>query len=313
MVASAALGLGLFLVMVACQTIIANGRDSERRDARFANFTLVLTVRRPALGGLLLGDGGSPDGSEPLCWGRFRRRPACWPSWPWRRPSRSSTGQARRQTPRPLRITVIGCDAECPARSDCRGGAGGASVCSPSADLLVAFLPAYEQVHGLSPRLVGLLIAAHGLASIAIRLCMMQLVRQVHQTRPARDVSPRRRRRSVPDPDHVFHHGELLVLMLMTGAGIGLCQPIAISWVAGAVQPGVRGTAMSVRMAGNRLGQTVVPLASAFSRLARLESPPPSSARLRSCSSQRCWSWLEAEQATGTGTDSACAPQDETR
>ena len=48
--------------------------------------------------------------------------------------------------------------------------------------------------------------------------------------------------------------------MLTSGVGIGLCQPIAIGWVASAVPPKVRGTAMSIRMAGNRLGQTVVPL-----------------------------------------------------
>ena len=54
----------------------------------------------------------------------------------------------------------------------------------------------------------------------------------------------------------------LYVLMVGSGSGsgIGLCQPIAIAWVAGAVRPSVRETAMSVRMVGNRLGQTIVPL-----------------------------------------------------
>ena len=52
----------------------------------------------------------------------------------------------------------------------------------------------------------------------------------------------------------------LYVLMVGTGIGIGLCQPIAIGRVAGAVRPSVRGTAMSVRMVGNRLGQIIMPL-----------------------------------------------------
>ncbi|BDH56547.1 hypothetical protein [Tsukamurella sp. PLM1] len=48
--------------------------------------------------------------------------------------------------------------------------------------------------------------------------------------------------------------------MAFGGATLGLCQPIALAWVASGVRPEVRGTAMSMRLAGNRLGQTVVPL-----------------------------------------------------
>jgi hypothetical protein len=33
-----------------------------------------------------------------------------------------------------------------------------------------------------------------------------------------------------------------------------------MGWVAGEVAPEIRGTAMSVRLMGNRLGQTIVPL-----------------------------------------------------
>lgn len=264
MVASAGLGLGQLLVMVACQTIIANGRDSQLRDARFANFTLVTSASQfaaPAVAGLLLGGDSSPDGSEALILGPVQaaagvaallglvasislvRRPGTLS----RRPDHfgSPSSGAMRSVLRDPTVVVALVVGFC--------------VLS-SADLLVAFLPAYGQLHGLSPRLVGLLIAAHGLASIAIRLCMMQLVSRFTRrallatclTVAAVGLA------LVPTTSST---AGLLVLMLVTGAGIGLCQPIAISWVAGAVQPEVRGTAMSVRMAGNRLGQTVVPLA----------------------------------------------------
>ena len=48
--------------------------------------------------------------------------------------------------------------------------------------------------------------------------------------------------------------------MALTGLGLGLCQPITLGWVAQQVRYDIRGTAMSVRLAGNRLGQTLVPL-----------------------------------------------------
>jgi hypothetical protein len=49
-------------------------------------------------------------------------------------------------------------------------------------------------------------------------------------------------------------------IMGVSGLGLGLCQPITLGWVAGQVPREIHGTAMSVRLAGNRLGQTVVPL-----------------------------------------------------
>ena len=52
----------------------------------------------------------------------------------------------------------------------------------------------------------------------------------------------------------------LYAIMVVTGLGLGLCQPLTVSWVAGQVPPEIRGMAMSVRLAGNRLGQVVVPL-----------------------------------------------------
>ncbi len=263
MIASAALGLGQLLTMIACQTIIANGRNSRRRDARFANFTLVTSTAQfaaPAIAGFLIAGTGSSNGTGELDLGSVHmvagiaalvgliaaisllRRPGTLADRPdhFGAPSPGAMSEVLR-APTVIIALVVG-------------------FCVLSAaDLLVAFLPAYGEARGLSPGLVGLLISAHGIASIAVRLCMVRLLQRFTRRRllgaclfvGAASFA------SVP---FVAWLPGLFVLMLVSGAGIGLCQPIAISWVAGAVPPEVRGTAMSVRMAGNRLGQTLVPL-----------------------------------------------------
>lgn len=53
----------------------------------------------------------------------------------------------------------------------------------------------------------------------------------------------------------------LAVLMVPLGLGLGLAQPITMTWVATIAPPGMRGSAMSLRLTGNRLGQTLMPVA----------------------------------------------------
>lgn len=47
--------------------------------------------------------------------------------------------------------------------------------------------------------------------------------------------------------------------MAVIGLGLGLGQPVTLSWVAGAARRELRGTALELRVSGNRLGQTVLP------------------------------------------------------
>ena len=52
----------------------------------------------------------------------------------------------------------------------------------------------------------------------------------------------------------------LYTAMVLTGFGLGLGQPITLSWVVSQAPVDVRGTAIGVRLSGNRLGQTVLPV-----------------------------------------------------
>ena len=264
-VGSAALGLAQMLAMIACQTIIANGRDAPRRDQRFATFTLVTSTAQfaaPAIGGFLIvgvaaGVGGGPSDLEVGNAYLFAAAAACVgfvfsATLLWR----PGTLLAR---PQHFGEPVPGAMGDVLGVRSVRVALVVGFAALSSADLLVAFMPAYGEFRGLSPRLVGFLIAAHGLASIVVRLFLMALLRR-HTRRSLLTACLVLAALSLSTVPFVTWVPGLFMLMLVSGAGIGLCQPIAIGWVAGAVRPEVRGTAMSVRMAGNRLGQTLVPL-----------------------------------------------------
>src|SRR5690606_38062689 len=49
--------------------------------------------------------------------------------------------------------------------------------------------------------------------------------------------------------------------MFVAGFALGLCQPLTMAWVATQTAADRRGTAMSVRLTANRLGQVSVPAA----------------------------------------------------
>ncbi|MFI0354211.1 hypothetical protein [Actinomadura sp. 9N407] len=51
----------------------------------------------------------------------------------------------------------------------------------------------------------------------------------------------------------------LAALLLAAGAGLGVGQPITMSWLAESAPAGLRGRAMSLRLVGNRTGQIILP------------------------------------------------------
>jgi len=47
--------------------------------------------------------------------------------------------------------------------------------------------------------------------------------------------------------------------MVLVGVGLGVGQPLTMSWLASSAPPGLRGRAMSLRLVGNRAGQVAIP------------------------------------------------------
>jgi MFS family permease len=262
-VLSAALGVGHLCASVGLQTLIARGSIAERRDRRFGTYTLINSAGQllaPASAGLLAGQvvagadgalayypvyvmsavvggvGVLAAASLLVYGGALAGRPAITAS-----PPRSSLAEVWRAPSVPVALV--------------------ASFTALSAiDLLTAYLPAYAQSVGISVQTVGFLLAAHGLASVVVRLVMPRLLARITRLRllTAAMLMSAFGLGALP---FISWTPGLYAIMVITGLGLGLCQPITMGWVAGQVPSPIRGTAMSVRLAGNRLGQTLVPLA----------------------------------------------------
>jgi MFS family permease len=125
-------------------------------------------------------------------------------------------------------------------------------------DLLVAYLPAYGESTGLSATTVGLLLSAQAGAAMVSRIFMGSLSRRVRLDRlliigttlPALVLAP------LPLLDAP---ALLLASMVVAGFGLGLGQPLSLVWIARMAPENMRGTAVGVRLSGNRLGQVAVP------------------------------------------------------
>lgn len=269
-IAISALGVGHLALVVAGQTLIAKGSHPERRDARFATLTGVNGVAQilgPALTGVLVGEvvtspgargSGVPNSSLVL-----GIAAAC---------ALLATLAAASLELRPGALV---------RRTRCESAERGAFAAVmripgvPAAmlasltvltaiDLLVAYLLAYGQQHGLSARTVGFLLATEAVAALAVRLLMLRLIAAFSRrkllitTMSMAAVSLA----SVPFWGLLANPvPPLFAAMLLAGFGLGIGQPLTMAWVAAQTPPRIRGTAVSIRLNGNRLGQTLVPIA----------------------------------------------------
>jgi MFS family permease len=125
-------------------------------------------------------------------------------------------------------------------------------------DLLATYLPAYGEANGIPVRTVGFLLATQGLAALVSRVFMLPLIAALTWRRllAVSMLLAAAALCAVPFTDSV---PMLYVLMAFAGLGLGLGQPLTLTWVADRAPPEVRGTAIGIRLSGNRLGQTVLP------------------------------------------------------
>ena len=278
----AALGMGHIMTVVGAQALIANRGDPLRRDTRFGLFTVVVSLGQlagPAVGGLVAGSGNVAGSSGPaggaqeglgigfvfavaagtaglatlvavlLLLADSRRR---------------AQSAERLEVPtgdgpgdRPSAWVAMGEVLRIPSMPH----AMAASLTVLTAiDLLAVYLPAYGATHGLSVETVGLLLATRAAASMASRLLMLPLIRWMGRRRllVLSIVLPAAALAFLPVLDS---HALLYAAMTVIGFGLGLGQPITLAWVADRAPDEIRGTALGVRLSGNRLGQTVLPSA----------------------------------------------------
>ncbi|EWT07331.1 hypothetical protein N864_05565 [Intrasporangium chromatireducens Q5-1] len=269
-VCSAGLGLGHLSLVAAGQTLIAKGSQPERREMRFATLTTVNAVAQivgPAVTGFIIGQVPStpqsvalhvPRSNLVLAFAAGLAVVATISAISLRlRPGALIARPAPQASPRRRAFSAV---MKLPAVPTAMLASLTVLTC---VDLLSAYLPVFGQQHGLSVRTVGLLLATQGVASMLIRFWMLRLIARFSRRRllmgtmalAALSVAsiPLWGMTSDPVPG-------LFVAMCLAGLGLGVGQPATMAWVAAQTPATLRGTAVSIRLSGNRLGLILVPI-----------------------------------------------------
>ncbi|MEX2328213.1 MAG: MFS transporter [Nitriliruptoraceae bacterium] len=255
----ALLGSGQICGMIGVQVLVANSGAPGERDALFGMFAVAGSVGQiigPALGGWVASmAGGSVQRAflvSALVMVVLVLTALTYLRWPAPERSRADPNPSR---PEAI-LRAIGSIMR--IRSMPQAMLSGMTVLAVI-DLLVAYLPVYGEANGLSVATVGVLLAVRAATSTLSRLAMVVLIRRFGRRHVfiGSLLLPAVAMFALPVLPHV---PILMVLMALAGFGLGLGQPMSASWVAGAAPVPLRGTAMGVRLTGNRAGQALIPI-----------------------------------------------------
>jgi MFS family permease len=131
-------------------------------------------------------------------------------------------------------------------------------------DILTAFLPLVGDQASIPPAQIGVLLAIRGAASILSRSCLPWLSSRL-SSRALLLVSLYGSSAALFFPPLVIDQPWLVIpLLIIGGFCLGLGQPLTMTLVSTAVPDNWRGTALAVRLTGNRLGQVVMPMTAGF-------------------------------------------------
>ncbi len=126
-------------------------------------------------------------------------------------------------------------------------------------DILTVYLPVYGVANGIPVATIGLLLALRGAASMTARVLMMPLLRRLGRRRLLIVSMLIPSVMLVVLPLTGDNIALLALSVALIGGGLGLCQPLTMTWIATQSPVEIRGTAIGVRLAGNRFGQFAIP------------------------------------------------------
>lgn len=132
------------------------------------------------------------------------------------------------------------------------------SIVLATIDLFVVYLPLLGQERGLSTAVVSSILVARSGASMVSRLFLGVLLFHTGR-RSLTVVSIAVSALMLALLAAPLAEWLLIVLSIVFGFFVGICQPITLAWISELAPPGTRGLAMSLRLAANRVGQTALP------------------------------------------------------
>ncbi|AQT81580.1 hypothetical protein B1R94_23470 [Mycolicibacterium litorale] len=259
LVSAGCVGLGLIVVMIGQQTFVANASATGDTDAAFGTLTTAASI------GQLIGPPlVTVTASLPVFTGGGELHTtagiiACGvllvlalPCYlPMRRWDRNRIQATR--TADPERVTQL---LRTPQmwRSLIVSGAVLVSV-----DMMYAFVPVWATDRGVSATVVGMLLALRAAVTVASRVGLSQLVRRFGR-RMLITVSIGSAAAGLIALPFVGAWGAGAVMVAL-GVGLGIPQPLTMSWVTSLTRAESHGTALGMRLTSNRVAQITVPLA----------------------------------------------------
>ncbi|MFW3386318.1 UNVERIFIED_CONTAM: MFS transporter [Kocuria sp. CPCC 205274] len=283
-VASALLGMGHLVFTIAGQSAVARFSPPDQLDKGFGWFTAAFSAGQlvgPLLVGVLLGTGSDVASPERVAditlslWIGAGLSVLVVPVMLLRRPASGAAGAPARNDDDAAAAQAA------PATGELEVVPGAAPRASmlrilkvpgiPShmlaslallamLDILTAFLPLVGERAGVSPAWIGVLLAVRGGASIVSRVLLPWLAHRMSR-RALLLVSLYGAGITLAVPPAVITVPWLAAVLLFVGGFcLGLGQPITMTLVSTAVPTSWRGSALAVRLVGNRAGQVAMPL-----------------------------------------------------
>ena len=254
---TAVLGIGHLFIMASHQMLTVRAGGERGRDSAFGNFSVAQAIGQgvgPMIVGVIGGSAHLPPTHELYGYAvigmainfliGFAIRPIPLASRPAKQTSRMPVRDLLK-TPGLTTILLA------------------SIITITSSDLLSAYLPLLGTERQISVASIGIILSVRSLASIFSRFGFAAMIRIVGRRRLTVVTmvlaglgflglaSP------LPLPG-------LYVASAIMGVGLGISSTLSVSSIAEIVTPASRGTAMTLRITGNRIGQVLVPIAASF-------------------------------------------------
>jgi MFS family permease len=256
--ASALLGLGHLGLALGVQAVIARESDPARHDQHFGLLSAAVSLGQlagPLLGGFLLGDRqGSAltaaTGRAMVVAAAIAAAGVVFAVLAERRP---------REDVRPPDAAEpsLGVLAVLATRGMPAGIFASIAVLS-AADVFTAYLPLLADERGIAPSTVGILLAVRAATSMAARVGIGGVVNRVGRVRLIA-VSAFVAGAALAAVGVTESVALLALLSAAAGFALGFGQPLSMTIVVQLVPERARGTALALRLTGNRVGQVAAP------------------------------------------------------
>jgi MFS family permease len=256
--ASAVLGLGHLALTLGGQSLIARQSEDALHDRDFGLYAAAASLGQlvgPALGGLVLSSAGGRGLEDATSLGFLVAAGLMALAVPTsfgtqRRPGRPAEGTAGR----PLRAGQLIAARGVPA------GMFASLAILATVDVVTAYLPVLGEGRGIGPGVVGALLSLRATTSMLSRVLIPWMVRRLGRAKLLAASAGGAALLTAALP---LSGSPAVLGLLLAAAGflLGIGQPLTMSMVVQAVPAGDRGTALAIRLTGNRFGQVATPAA----------------------------------------------------